>query len=74
MSYTTTAYSLVILFKDTIYAVRDPLGNRPLCIGKVMASTIYTGTSKISRLHLKTFKGNQIKKNMFLMVSNDLQL
>ncbi|MBN1427008.1 MAG: amidophosphoribosyltransferase [Anaerolineae bacterium] len=29
------AYSLVILTRDAIYAVRDPLGLRPLCIGKL---------------------------------------
>jgi len=29
------AYSLVLLIKDTVYAVRDPLAVRPLCIGEV---------------------------------------
>ncbi len=29
------AYSLVVLTKDTLYAVRDPLGVRPLCLGTV---------------------------------------
>ena len=29
------AYSLVILTKDAVYAVRDPLAIRPLCYGKV---------------------------------------
>ncbi len=29
------AYSLVILTHDAIFAVRDPLGVRPLCIGKI---------------------------------------
>jgi amidophosphoribosyltransferase len=29
------AYSLVILTKDTLYAVRDPLGVRPLCLGRI---------------------------------------
>lgn len=28
------AYSLAILTRDAIYAVRDPLGLRPLCLGK----------------------------------------
>lgn len=31
------AYSLVILTRDAIYAVRDPLGLRPLCLGEVVA-------------------------------------
>lgn len=38
MKYTSTAYSLAILYKDVIYAVRDPLGNRPLAIGKLAVS------------------------------------
>ncbi len=29
------AYSLVILSKDALYGVRDPLGIRPLCIGRL---------------------------------------
>ncbi|XP_018336352.1 amidophosphoribosyltransferase [Agrilus planipennis] len=29
------SYSLVIMLKDRIYAVRDPYGNRPLCLGKI---------------------------------------
>ena len=29
------AYSLTILTRDAIYAVRDPLGIRPLCIGRL---------------------------------------
>lgn len=30
------SYSLVIMMKDKIYGVRDPYGNRPLCIGKIV--------------------------------------
>jgi len=29
------AYSLVILTRDTLFAVRDPFGVRPLCLGKI---------------------------------------
>lgn len=29
------AYSFVVLINDTIYAMRDPFGFRPLCIGKI---------------------------------------
>ena len=35
MSRIDGAYSLCILINDVIYAVRDPYGFRPLCIGKV---------------------------------------
>ncbi|KAK2188585.1 hypothetical protein NP493_128g05105 [Ridgeia piscesae] len=37
MSCTWTSYSLVIMHKDVIYAVRDPFGNRPLCLGKLVS-------------------------------------
>lgn len=30
------SYSLVLMLKDRIYAVRDPYGNRPLCLGKIV--------------------------------------
>ncbi|CAN7941202.1 unnamed protein product [Ixodes pacificus] len=33
MTLTPTAYSLIMMYDDTIYAVRDPFGNRPLSIG-----------------------------------------
>ncbi len=29
------AYSLTLLTRDTLFAVRDPLGVRPLCLGKI---------------------------------------
>lgn len=36
MEATPTAYSLLIMHQDKIYGVRDPYGNRPLCIGKLV--------------------------------------
>ncbi|XP_045509548.1 amidophosphoribosyltransferase-like isoform X1 [Colias croceus] len=42
------SYSLVIMLKDKIYAVRDPYGNRPLCLGKILplgSSYVYKQTS-----------------------------
>lgn len=36
MQLAPMSYSLVIMLKDKIYGVRDPYGNRPLCIGKVV--------------------------------------
>lgn len=38
MKETPCSYSLVILHDDTIYAARDPIGNRPLCLGKIPSS------------------------------------
>ncbi|CAH0600817.1 unnamed protein product [Chrysodeixis includens] len=42
------SYSLVIMLKDKIYAVRDPYGNRPLCLGKILplgSSYVYKQSS-----------------------------
>lgn len=36
MKEAPTAYSLIIMHRDVIYAVRDPYGNRPLCIGRLI--------------------------------------
>ena len=36
MSITQCSYALAILTKDGIFGVRDPYGNRPLCVGKVL--------------------------------------
>ncbi|XP_072935302.1 amidophosphoribosyltransferase-like isoform X2 [Epargyreus clarus] len=43
------SYSLVIMLKDKIYAVRDPYGNRPLCLGKILplgSSFLMNGCTK----------------------------
>lgn len=39
MELTKLSYSIVIMLKDRIFGVRDPYGNRPLCIGKLMSLT-----------------------------------
>jgi len=36
MAQAEGAYSLVILTRDAVFAARDPLGLRPLCLGEVM--------------------------------------
>ncbi|CAH1118556.1 unnamed protein product [Phaedon cochleariae] len=36
MQLAPLSYSLCIMLKDRIYAVRDPYGNRPLCLGKIL--------------------------------------
>lgn len=37
MELTKLSYSILIMEKDRIFGVRDPYGNRPLCIGKLMS-------------------------------------
>lgn len=36
MQLSEISYSLVIMMKDKIYGVRDPYGNRPLCLGRIV--------------------------------------
>ncbi|XP_046352698.1 amidophosphoribosyltransferase-like [Haliotis cracherodii] len=43
MSKAPTSYSLVVMHQDKLYAVRDPYGNRPLCIGKLLPAAVLTG-------------------------------
>ncbi|KAF2357249.1 Amidophosphoribosyltransferase [Trinorchestia longiramus] len=38
MKQTPTSYSLAVMNRDKIYAVRDPLGNRPLCVGELRSN------------------------------------
>ena len=33
MSLTPLSYSLLVMWDECIYAIRDPFGNRPLCLG-----------------------------------------
>lgn len=36
MQLAPLSYSLILMLSDKIYALRDPYGNRPLCIGKIV--------------------------------------
>ncbi|MAG36913.1 MAG: amidophosphoribosyltransferase [Dehalococcoidia bacterium] len=39
------SYSLVFLTKDAVIGVRDPLGNRPLCVGRVNGAWVLASES-----------------------------
>ncbi|GAB1609570.1 amidophosphoribosyltransferase-like [Argonauta hians] len=45
MKITSISYSLLIMHKSKIYAVRDPFGNRPLCIGQLQSISSSDGES-----------------------------
>lgn len=47
MKETPTSYLLLIMHKDIIYAVRDPYGNRPLCIGRLIPVGDMNGKGKL---------------------------
>ncbi|XP_030374454.1 amidophosphoribosyltransferase [Scaptodrosophila lebanonensis] len=49
MTLAPLSYSLVIMLKDKIYAVRDTYGNRPLCIGKIVPINAGHGASAETR-------------------------
>jgi amidophosphoribosyltransferase len=36
MKLSPLSYALVLMYGDRIYGVRDPYGNRPLCLGKLV--------------------------------------
>ncbi|XP_072538718.1 amidophosphoribosyltransferase [Salminus brasiliensis] len=47
MTETPTSYSLLVMHKDVIYAVRDPYGNRPLSIGRLVPiSKLHSGSGE----------------------------
>lgn len=45
MEYMIGAYSMVLMEKDKLIAVRDPNGFRPLCIGKIGNSILFASES-----------------------------
>ncbi|XP_046402672.1 amidophosphoribosyltransferase-like [Ischnura elegans] len=51
MDLAPLSYSLVIMTGDRIYGVRDPYGNRPLCVGRLLplnsfhGNTLYSSTN-----------------------------
>lgn len=46
------AYSLVIMTRDTLFAVRDPMGVRPLCIGRLNGSGWVAASESCALEHL----------------------
>ena len=41
------AYSVVLLVRDTVYAIRDPLAVRPLCVGEIDGSYVVASESVV---------------------------
>lgn len=50
MKVAPLSYSLVLMEKDKIYGVRDPYGNRPLCIGKIVPVNTKSGNFYVTLL------------------------
>lgn len=51
MKETVASYSLLIMHRDRIWAVRDPFGNRPLCVGKLLPTDAVTGSTCCTKNH-----------------------
>ena len=58
MSQVIGAYSLTILTRDTLYAVRDPWGFRPLCVGRLNGGWVVASES----CALQTVGANEIRE------------
>lgn len=39
MSSLNMSYSLLVMTFDRLYAIRDPFGNRPLCVGTILSES-----------------------------------
>lgn len=46
MNQTSLSYSLLVMHKSKIYAIRDPYGNRPLCIGQLISKKDFSNNSE----------------------------
>ncbi|CAG0916674.1 unnamed protein product [Notodromas monacha] len=52
MHMSPISYSLVIMHNDAIYAVRDPYGNRPLSIGRILKNgSVSRSSSFLFKMH-----------------------
>ena len=60
MRMSETAYSMVIMTGTTVYAVRDPVGNRPLCLGKLLPTSAFSssGSPLVKRRKVSFVSGN----------------
>jgi amidophosphoribosyltransferase len=60
MKMSETAYSMVIMTGTSVYAVRDPVGNRPLCLGKLLpfSACSTSGSPLVKRSRLSSVSGD----------------
>lgn len=48
VSLTPLSYALIVMYDECLYALRDPFGNRPLCIGMLFTASV-DGNPRSSR-------------------------
>ena len=63
MSALNMSYSLLVLTADRLYAIRDPYGNRPLCVGTLW-STPKNGKAYYSSSRLAAASAKQPKSHI----------
>lgn len=61
------AYALLILYQDKIFAIKDPLGIRPLCLGK-KEDTFIVASETCALYHLGASLIREIEPGEFLII------
>jgi amidophosphoribosyltransferase len=62
------AYSLVIMTRDTLFAVRDPLGVRPLCVGRLGESGWIAASESCALEHLGIAMEREVRPGEVIQV------
>jgi len=65
------AYSLLILLKDKLIAIRDPLGIRPLCIGKMDDGSFVFSSESVSFNLIGAKHFSYVRPGEMFIVDND---
>jgi len=64
------AYSLVLLTEDTLFGVRDPLGVRPLCLGKLNGGWVLASES-CALDHIGAQFRREVSPNEILVINSE---
>ncbi|NMM65739.1 amidophosphoribosyltransferase [Clostridium sp. P21] len=71
LKYLKGSYSLIFSIKDTLIAVRDPLGIRPLCIGKLNDNYVVSSEScALSSLKIQFIR--DVNPGEMIIINNEL--
>jgi amidophosphoribosyltransferase len=62
------AYSLAIMTKDTLFAVRDPMGVRPLCIGRLNGTGWVVASESCALEHLGLELEREVKPGEVIQI------
>ena len=62
------AYSLVIMLRDRMFAVRDPMGVRPLCIGKLNGNGYVVASESCALEHLGLSMEREVRPGEVIQV------